>query len=92
MGRVLETFAFIAHTTLTGAGSITLDPKCVSILISATTGVVNITFDNTTPTGTNGLQIINGAQPVLIPLGYHAHSSHILQASAGGAINLIQLG
>lgn len=84
-----------AHQQLNTATeqTLTLEPSCVAVMVNARgTGPVNITFDGTTPSATNGLAIVSGAQPVYIPLGYHAHGSHELRAlGAASFLDVLQL-
>lgn len=62
--------------------TITLAKECNAVYISArgAAGVVSVTFDNTSPSTTNGLGIVVGAQPVFFPIGYHAHENHNIKA------------
>lgn len=94
MPRLNESFGLTGangHVHQAGAGTVTLEATCTAVLLSATTANVVVTFDNTTPTATNGIPIIAGAQPVLIPIGYHGHSSHNIKAAAGGVLDVVQL-
>jgi hypothetical protein len=94
MPRLNETFTLVRtnpHTHQGGAGTVTLDSDCSAVLLSATTANVIVTFDNSVPSSTNGIPIIAGAQPVLIPFGYHSHGSHNIRAAAGGVLDIIQL-
>jgi hypothetical protein len=93
MPRLNESFTLTAanpHVQLVGAGTIALEKDCTAVLISATASV-NVVFDGSTPSGTNGIAIIGAAQPVLLPLGYHANSNHNIKVAAGGTVNVVQL-
>lgn len=94
MPRLSESFSLTSanpHKHQSGAGTITLETDCVAVILSATTGNVIVTFDNSTPTSSNGLPIIAGAQPVLMPVGYHANANHAIKAAAGGILDVVQL-
>ena len=88
-----------AHTQLTtGAGntvqSLVLEGSCSALLLSARTGSAYITFDNSTPASTNGLELQAAAQPILIPLGYNMNNSHTLKvigSAASTILNVVQL-
>jgi hypothetical protein len=74
--------------------TLVLEPSCTAVLLAARgTGAVNVTFDNTVASVTNGLPIVGGAQPVEIPLGYHAHADHTLRALGGAStfLDVVQL-
>ena len=76
------------------AQTLTLEGSCSALLLGARTQSVSITLDNTVPSATNGLVIVAGAQPVYIPLGYHAEANHNLKAiglAAGGFLDVVQL-
>jgi hypothetical protein len=78
----------------TGA-TLTLEPTCVALLLGARGQAMWVTFDDSTPSTTNGLAVIAGAQPAYIPLGYHAHASHnvkTVQSAATGFLDVVQLG
>ena len=92
--RLNETFGVTgvnAHVHQVGAGTIPLEPTCSAVLLSATGGNVAVTFDNTAPGASNGIPIIAGAQPVLIPVGYHGNENHTIRAAAGGTLDVVQL-
>jgi hypothetical protein len=102
MPRQYEGFVLVAPTanaqqqlTVDTAQTLTLETTCVAVILGARTQSVSVTFDNTTPVaGTNGLVIVAGAQPVFLPLGYHAEGSHNLKAIglvAGGFLDVLQL-
>ena len=75
--------------------SVVLEPSCTALMLSArgtSPAVVNVTFDNTTPSATNGLAIPSGAAPTYVPLGYHAHVDHTLKAiGASQFLDVLQL-
>ncbi len=74
--------------------TITLEPTCVALILGARTQSVSVTFDDSAPSATNGLVIVAAAQPVYLPVGYHAHASHNLKAiglAAGGFLDVVQL-
>lgn len=76
------------------AQTLALEKDCVALLLGARTQSVSVTFDNSTPSATNGLVIVAGAQPVYLPLGYHAEGNHNLKAiglAAGGFLDVVQL-
>lgn len=71
-----------------------LDETCSALLLSARTGNAYVTWDNTSASASNGLEIVAGANPVYIPLGYNAHSSHTLKmigSAASTLLNIVQL-
>ena len=74
--------------------TLTLEPTCTAVMLGARAQSVWVTFDDTTPSATNGIAIVAGAQPVYIPLGYYAHANHNLKALgalAGGFLDVLQL-
>ena len=74
--------------------TLALDPRCAALLLSAKTANVFVTFDNSTPAATNGLEIVAGSQPVLVPLGYYAHVNHslkIIGAAINAVLNVVQM-
>lgn len=76
------------------AQSITLNRDCAALILSARTGNAYVTFDDSTPSATNGLEIIAGAQPVTILLGYFANTNHTLRcigSVASTILNVVQL-
>jgi hypothetical protein len=88
------------HTQVTSTGTadvkaITLEPNCAAILVSARTNSGFLTFNGSTPSATNGLDLIAGASAVLLPIGFYAHSGHQLKwvsAAAGNAVlDLLQM-
>lgn len=90
------------HTQLnTGGGSavqtLTLDSGCKAVILSGSgtgTNIAFVTFDNSTPTATNGISILSAAQPVILPLGYYSHGSHNLKlqgSAASTVLNVLQL-
>lgn len=90
------------HTQLsTGGGNtvqtLALDGTCHAMLLSGQgtgTNLAFVTFDNSTPSSSNGLVIQPTAQPILIPLGYNAHSAHSLKVIGSAAttlLNVVQL-
>jgi hypothetical protein len=90
------------HTQLnTGGGSavqtLTLDPDCRAVVLSGAgtgTNIAFVTFDNTTPTATNGISVLAAAQPVTLPIGYYSHGSHNLKVQGSAAstvLNVMQL-
>lgn len=102
MPRAGNTFVLTGtspHTQLSmGAGpseqTLTLQKDCTAVMVSAKTANVFVTFDNTAAASTNGIEIVSGAQPVILPVGYMAHSAHVLRAqsaAANGILNVLQL-
>lgn len=95
-GTSYELTGTAPHTQLTtGAGNsvqtLALDANCAAVILSGQgtgTNLAYVTFDNSTPASSNGVVILAAAQPVIIPLGYYAHSSHSLKV-IGSAINTI---
>jgi len=90
------------HTQLTTGGgntvqTLTLDANCAALLLSGLgtgTNLAYVTFDNSTPSATNGMVIQPAAQPVLIPLGYYAHGNHnlkVIGSAATTVLNVVQL-
>ena len=70
----------------------TLHKNCVAVILAAETANVFVTFDDSAASGTNGLPIIFGAQPIYIPLGRLANSASSLRAfSATGILHILQL-
>jgi hypothetical protein len=86
-----------AHQQLNTATeqTLVLEPKCKAVILGARggTGPVSVTFDNTAASATNGIAIVVGAQPVEIPLGFHAHADHTLRAlgGAGSFLDVLQI-
>jgi hypothetical protein len=86
-----------AHVQLNTASAQTLalNPQCTAVMLFARggTGPVNVTWDDTVPSSTNGLPIIVNAQPVFIPLGRHAGGNGNLRAlgGAGSSLDVLQL-
>ena len=105
MPRAGNTFSLTganAHTQLAnGAGSaeqsLNLERECVAVILSiptASPGDAFVTFNNTAAASTNGLNVIKGAQPVLIPLGWMAHSGRVLRyqgSAASSFLNVTQM-
>jgi hypothetical protein len=82
------------HTQVTSTGTadvktITLEPGSSAMLVDAKTNAGFLTFNGSTPSATNGLPIVNGAQPVLIPLGWYAHSGHQVKWASSVAGNSV---
>jgi hypothetical protein len=98
MARAYETHVLAAAQTQTAvdtAQTITLDAKCAAVMLGARGQDVFVTFDNSTPSATKGLVIVKAAQPIYVPLGYHADGNHNIKAigsTAGGFLDLVQLG
>lgn len=94
-----------AHQQLnSGAGNteqtLNLDKDCNAVLLSARTANAYVTFNDTAAAAGNGIEIIAGAQPVLIPLGFHAGPRvaatggsplRMIGASANALLNVLQL-
>lgn len=76
------------RTAVDTAQAITMNRNTTAVLLAATSQTVFVTFDGTTPTATNGIPIIAGAQPVLIPL---AGSLSGIGAAAGGFLHVQQI-
>ena len=101
MARTYETHMLVspvddAHQQTVGdsVNTILLAVNCVAVVLGARTQSVAVVFDNTTPSATNGIVIVAGAQPVYIPLGYHAEGNHNLKSIslvAGGLLDVLQL-
>lgn len=76
----------------TGAGNteqtLTLNRDCVAVVLSSRTGNAYVTFNDTAATSSNGIEIIAAAQPIYVPLGYHANPNHTLRV-IGSAINTL---
>jgi hypothetical protein len=71
---------------------VTLDKKTNAVLLGAVTGNVYVTFDDTAASLTNGIPIVAGATPVLIPVGYIGAVNRKLHFfSTAGSIDLVQL-
>ncbi len=73
---------------------ITLRPDCVALLLAAEVEPVLVTFDESAASATNGHRIIQGAQPVLVPLGYYVNPAHQIRAKSlttTGVLHLQQL-
>jgi hypothetical protein len=71
-----------------------MESACRELILSARAQSVAVTFDDSTPSATNGIVIVSGQQPVRIPLGYHAHGAHNLKAiglAAGGFLDVLQI-
>jgi len=91
---VLATPSADAHQQVGTGTSTVLAPNCTALLLSARAQNVFVTFDNSAPSASNGLTIVAGAQPVYIPLGYHAEASHTIravEAAATGLLDILQL-
>jgi len=85
-----------AHQQTVGdsMNTITLAATCVAVILDARAQSVAVTFDDTTPTATNGIVIIAGAQPVYIPVGRHGAVNGNLKSIslvAGGLLDVLQL-
>ena len=88
-----------AHTQLNSGGTntvqtLTFENGCSAIMVSAKTANAFVTFDQSVPAATNGLEIVAGGQPVLIPLGFNAHNGHQLKmigAAINAVLNVLQL-
>lgn len=97
MARAYETHLLAAvqsQTAVDTVQTITLNAKCTAVMVGARAQNVFVTLDDSTPSATKGLVIIQGAQPVYIPLGYHANVNHSLKAigaTTGGFLDLVQL-
>jgi hypothetical protein len=80
------------QVTSTGTGNVqtvTLEPDCAALELSCRTTRGYLTFDGSTPSASNGLDIIAGAQAIVIPLGYNAHSGHQLKWASSAAANAV---
>jgi len=83
-----------AHQQVATASSTVLAGNCVAVILDARTQDMFVTFDNTAPSATNGIVVKAGAQPLYVPLGYHAHVDHIIravEAAATGFLDILQL-
>lgn len=74
MPRVYKSYDLDSHAQgNTGAGNsvttLTAPAGANAVLLSARTANAYVVWDGSTPSATNGLEIIAGAQPVLIPIG-----------------------
>jgi hypothetical protein len=90
------TSAHIQTADLATERVVVLTPQCTAVMLGArgSAGTVNVTFDGTTPSATNGIGIIVGAQPVFFPLGRHAGSpTNDVRAlgAAGQFLDVLQL-
>lgn len=91
------------HTQLsTGGGNtaqtLTLEKDCVAVLVSGQgtgTNLAYVTFDNSTPSASNGIVISPTSSPVLIPLGYNAnpanHNLKVIGSAATTLLNVVQM-
>jgi hypothetical protein len=85
----------------TGAGNtvqtLTLQPRCSALILSGQgsgTNVAFVTFDNSTPSSSNGQVIVATGQPVTLPIGYYSHASHavkVIGSAANTLLNVTQL-
>lgn len=76
------------------AQTIALERDCVALILAASGQNVFCTFDDTTPSATNGIPIVQAAQPVFIPLGRVGCVNGNLKAigaAAGGFLHVQQL-
>lgn len=95
-----------AHQQLNTTGgnteqTLTLDSDCTALLLSARTGNAYVTFNNTTASSSNGIEILAGAQPVYIPIGFHAAPTgglptqgtvlRVIGSAASTILNVLQL-
>jgi hypothetical protein len=80
------------QTTSTGTAdvkTITLEPSCHAIMVSARTTAGILTFNGSTPSSSNGLDVSAGANPTLLPLGYNLHGGHQLKWASSAAANAV---
>jgi hypothetical protein len=80
-----------SRTAVDTAQTVAFTRNTSAIILSAEAQNVRVTFDGTTPTSTNGILIISGAQPVTLPIGYSANGIKGLGAAAGGFLHVQQL-
>ena len=79
-----------SRTAVDTAQTIAISQHATAVLLAATAQTVFVTFDGSTPSATNGIPIIAGAQPVLIPLAPSGGVKGI-GAAAGGFLHVQQL-
>ncbi len=80
-----------AHQQVGTGTSTVLAPNCTAVILGARTQNMFVTFDNSVPSASNGIVIVAGAQPVYIPLGYHADGSHTIRAVEGAATGVLDI-
>jgi hypothetical protein len=83
-----------AHTQVTSTGTadvetITLEPASSAIVIDARTNPGYLTWNGSTPSSSNGLPLVPGGQPLIIPLGWYANSGHQLKWASSVAGNAV---
>lgn len=74
--------------------TLTLDLDCRAIILSGAgsgTNVAFVTFDNSTPSASNGQSVQPAAQPVTLPVGYYTHGSHNLKVIGSAASTLLNV-
>jgi len=72
--------------------TVTLERDCVALILAAETATCYVTFDDTVASATNGLPVLQAAQPIYIPLGRVAcTNAHLRAFSATGALHILQL-
>lgn len=94
LGRTFLLPGANGHTQVTSTGTadvktITLEGNCAAVVVDAKTNVGFLTFNGSTPSATNGLPIVAGAQPVMIPLGFFSHAGHAVKWASSVAGNSV---
>lgn len=76
---------------------VALEKDCVALMLSARTANVYVSFGGAVggnAAAGEGIEIIAGAQPVFVPLGYDSSPEHTIQcqgAAINALLNILQL-